>query len=168
MPYVNGMCPPALSQEDTMALITQIAKDKGITESDVVSSVIRATLSFSNHISSLMQYVIDIASDEFMSNDFYRSDPELMSFLASCGTNDEDLQMVNFIESHQDMMVCRNKGCKGKLHGSCPILHCYDCGASYYLHVPELSDTVCGRCVSDIVKKCNKATRMKRPIIYAL
>jgi len=168
MSYTGAICNSPISMSDINKILEGIKQSKGVTDDEVFASILRYMSSMNTPLGSLTQYIIDIATDEYISNEFYRSSPSLVKFLAEAGTNDEELQMQNFIMNHPEMMTCRNKECKGKLQGNCPIVTCYECGATYYVQVDGLSEIVCERCVSDYVKKCNKEKRKKRPIIYAI
>jgi hypothetical protein len=110
-------------------------------------------------ICSILQYVIDVAAEQFVSEGFYNRYPGLLDFFKRCGTSNEDILFLHFAQTHIDSLYCRNDACnKTPLVGECPMMYCPTCNRRYFIDVDTVTPLICNKCVS-LGKECTEQTR---------
>ena len=145
-----------------------IAERSYRTEQADAAAVIRRLVASPDPAGKLLKYALNVASDEFVANEYYQSYPELMSFLVQAGTTDEEILFRDYIYRHQEVLYCRKKDCTGHLQGGCPIMICDTCGAKHILKIDTISDMCCARCAAQKLKECTEDMRDRNHKIYCV
>ena len=157
--------------EKTDSNITQVISgfvaNKDLNLPDLLAGCIRLLTTSRTPISRLMQYCVDIAGDQFISEEFYQNYPELLSFLSKSGCDNEEVLFRAYVLSHPDIFNCKQSGCHGKIIGGCPKMFCDSCGKGYYLNIEGVSDLFCSRCVANELIECTEKSRRRRYLINA-
>lgn len=132
------------------------------------AAVIRQLVSSPDPAGKLLKYALDVASDEFVANEYYQAYPEIMSFLVCAGTTDEEILFRDYVYRHQEILYCRKKDCRGHLQGGCPVMICDTCGAKHYLKIDKISDLCCTRCAAQKTKECTEEMRERHHKIFCV
>lgn len=148
--------------------IQAFLSEKGIGLPDLVSMSIWLLTRERSPVSRLIQYCIDIAGDQFISEEFYQNYPELLSFLSKSGCDNEEVLFRAYVLSHPDIFNCKQAGCHGKIIGGCPKMFCNDCGKVYYVNIEGISSLFCSRCVANELIECTEKSRRRRYLINAV
>lgn len=133
---------------------------------DVVFTSIGMLTRRSTPAARIMQYCIDIAGDQYISEEFYQNYPELLKYLDMAGCDNEEVLFRAFVLSHPDIFNCKQLGCHGKIIGGCPKMYCDDCGKLYFLEIEGITDLFCSRCVAREMQECTEKSRRRRYQIH--
>ena len=153
--FANGECRTPLTDESIKLTIEKLARTFNIPENLVIAQILRWFTKQESKIGSLLQYSIDVCSDEFIGEEFYKKDQSCLHFLSVSGTKNEDVQFINYVRNHKEVFVCRRPGCSGTLFGECPIMECEECGKQHFIRIDGLTTTMCKACVSSSLNTCN-------------
>lgn len=111
-------------------------------------------------LASILQYVIDAAADQYISEDYYHYEPKLLTFFKECGCDHEEVLFLHFINTHREALSCRNPECDSiTLIGICPLLECPECKRTYFIDAGDLTKTICSRCAAYHDKTCTEERR---------
>lgn len=143
----------------------QKAEDMDMSFKGFLASLINDEIKSKTPLGRLLSYVIDVASDEFLSEEYYNSRPELMEFLVLAGSNDEELRFRNYKRSHAEVFTC--KSCSSSLDGGCPLASCPECGKTYYMIVDKLSQAICNKCAAQLLGECTEEKRNRNYKIFS-
>ena len=141
--------------------------EAGVSIEAITSAAICCLVSSELPSSRLMGFCLDTAADQYLSEEFYQSHPELLTFLKDCGCTNDEVLFREFVVTHQDIFKCKTYTCEGKIVGGCPKMYCEDCGRNYFLAIDNVSDTMCKNCVANMMGECTHDSRRKRHMIYA-
>ena len=130
------------------------------------AAVIRRLVDTPTPAGKIIRYALDVASDEYIANEFYQVYPELLPFLVQCGTTDEEVRFREWQMNHHDILHCRMKGCSGKLIGGCPVVVCDTCGTHHYVNIEGISTSCCERCAAQKLRECIAENRTRLHTIY--
>jgi len=161
----NRPVTPVVNIED---LLGPILSNTGLSLQDLVARSINHIISKKEPVSRLLQYCIDLAGDQYISEEFYQNYPELLGFLAKAGCDNEEVLFRSFVISHPDIFDCKQQGCHGKIIGGCPKMYCDTCGKLYFLNIEGVTDTFCSRCVANDLLECTEKSRRRRYLINAV
>lgn len=148
--------------------IEAIAEYRHTDTNSILSELINYTRGKKTPLSQLLQYSLDIAADQYVAEEFYLSDQELMLWLADAGTHNEEVQLRSYMIKNPQIFSCRMLGCDGRIIGGCPKLYCDKCNTSYFLHVDNITKVMCKRCVANELGECTYKTRRKCKDIYGI
>jgi hypothetical protein len=143
----------------------------------ILAEIIKLAVDERTPLSQLLQFTIDIAGDQFVSEEFYQRHGDLLLWLDACGCDNEEIRFRAYVISHPDIFNCKEQGCNGRVEGGCPKMICNECGRLYYLIVDGFTDVMCRRCVAEKLgeckydkdsEECPEEDRMRRRRIYAI
>ena len=135
---------------------------------ELVSSSLRMLISERSPLARIMQYCLDVAGDQYISEEFYQNYPEILGFLSKSGCDNEEVLFRAYVLSHPDILNCKHLGCHGKIIGGCPKMYCDECGKAYFLNIDRVSDLFCSRCVANELVECTEKSRKRRYLINAI
>lgn len=135
--------------------------------SNILPYWIKYEISRETPLSSLLQYAIDVASDEFISEEFYQKYDNVMAFLSVSGTTNMELQFRTYVNAHSEIFLCKEPACDGKLVGGCPKMQCDKCGRLYFINVDNITEKMCGQCIAFKIGECIVEDTEKRRKIFA-
>ena len=170
---------PILSYKelDIHYVIKEYASSRNTSLNMVLAEVMKMVMSERTPLSQLLQYTVDCAGDQFISEEFYQRNTELLLWLDACGCDNEEIRFRAYIYSHPEIFKCKESSCDGIIEGGCPKMVCNKCSRKYYLSVDGISDVMCSRCVADKLGECRYdktngvctiEDRRRRRIIYAV
>jgi len=134
----------------------------------VVAEVVKSVATENSPLGKLLQFAVDEAADQFISEELYQRHSGLLEFLAACGCDDEEVQFKSYVQTHSDIFVCKTADCPGKIVGGCPKMYCEFCGKPYFVNIEGISDQMCTRCVSKQIGECDERSRKRRHQIFAV
>lgn len=140
---------------------------KTMSEEDIqrIAALVREMKAADRTLGVILQYVIDTAADQYIGENFHHYAPALLKFFVLCGTDNEEVLFLSFVESHKDSLVCRNQKCDHyPLVGQCPLMYCPECERRYFIDAGPLTERVCVRCAA-YGKEC---TEERRRLAYRL
>lgn len=140
--------------------------ESGVDIMCLASASIKSLLSEDYPASRLLNYCLDEAADQYLSEEFYQKYPELLTFLKECGCTKDEVIFREFVETHKEIFRCKTYTCEGTIVGGCPKMYCEECGRNYFLQIDGVSDIMCSNCAADKMKECTEESRRKRHIIY--
>ena len=167
----------AINGADLKGALLEYANKKEMTVDMVLAKTMKLILSERSPLSQLLQYMVDFAGDQFISEEFYQRHQDLLLWLDACGCDNEEIKFRAFVHTHPDIFTCKEKECDGIIEGGCPKMICNKCGRQYYLSVDDITNTMCSRCVANKLGECkpgvskNACTekdRTRRRVIYAI
>lgn len=162
-------CSGEISYEgDLVQHIESVVSQTDWSLEDVTATSIKMLISRDTTLSRLVQYCIDVAGDQYMSEEFYRRYPELLDFLASCGCDNDEILFRSWVQHHPDIFYCKTFNCHGTIIGGCPKMYCDNCGKLYFLHIDDITDTMCSRCAANEMGECGEQSRTRRYHIYTI
>lgn len=133
-----------------------------------VANSIHSIILTKRPIGRVLKMVIDIISDDYISEEHYQKYPEIMDFLISAGSDNEELLWMHYLKTHPDIFKCKNLQCDGRIIGNCPAMWCDTCGKLYMTNIEYITEKMCERCVADHIKECKEEVRKRRHQIYAV
>jgi len=148
--------------------VSNLIQGSGLSLEEVAAASIRLLSRTPTPTARLVQYCVDVAGDQFMSEEYYQRFPGLLSFLAKCGCGNEEVQFHDWIQQHPDVFHCKAYQCDGTIVGGCPKMFCDQCGKQYFLQLDGITDTVCDRCVARDLGECSEESRRRRYQIYGI
>jgi hypothetical protein len=159
---------PSVNVSNVLKEIDSLIASSGVDTCDVLAEMIRRVVISKTPLGKILRYVIDTASDEFLSEEYYHTHHELLIFLARAGSGVEELLYRAYAATHPDVFTC--KKCKSPLIGGCPVNTCSnpDCGRRYYVKVDGISNVMCENCVASKLGDCSEDKREHMYKIYAL
>jgi hypothetical protein len=162
---------------DIHYVLKEYANSQNTNLNMVLAEVMKSVMSERSPLSQLLQYTVDFAGDQFVSEEFYQRNTELLLWLDACGCDNEEIRFRAYVYTHPDIFECKEPTCNGTIEGGCPKMICNRCARKYYLSVDNISDTMCSRCVADKLGECRydksngtctPEDRRRRRIIYAI
>ena len=162
---------------DLKGALIEYANKKDMSIDMVLAKTMRLILNERSPLSQLLQYMVDFAGDQFISEEFYQRHEDLLMWLDACGCDNEEVRFRAYVSSHPDIFICKEQDCDGIIEGGCPKMVCNKCGRHYYLSVDTITETMCSRCVANKLGECKTSTskepctekdRSRRRIIYAI
>ena len=157
-----------MEQQNGLFVEEEIAHASYRSEQSQAAAIIRQLVQTPSPAGKLMRFALDVASDEYIANEFYQSHPELMSFLVQCGASDREVMFRDYLTRHQEILHCRKKGCSGTLMGGCPVVVCDTCGTKHFVEVDRLSKEMCSQCAAQKLGECDPETRRRMHTIYCV
>ena len=140
--------------------------ERNITPEDATALMIKKLIATTSPLGKLLSFTMDISSDHLVSDEFYKSHPSLMLFLARAGSAHDELRFRSYQHTHPELFRC--KGCGGKLIGGCPIVTCADCNKMFFMDIDAISSPMCDACVSKKLDTCTDMDRTRKFRIFGL
>ena len=165
------------SEIDLHYVLKEYASSHNISLNMVLAEVMKMVMGERSPLSQLLQYTVDFAGDQFVSEEFYQKNTDLLLWLDACGCDNEEIRFRAYIYSHQEILKCKDLECDGIIEGGCPKMVCNKCGKRYYLSIEDISETMCSRCVASKLGECkydrangtcSAEDRRRRRTLYAI
>lgn len=153
----------ALNVEESIA---QYAQAHNITAEVAVARMIKWASLQKNSFGKLLQYAIDVLSDEYVSQEVYQSNPDLLILLKEMGTKEMEIIIREYLARKPETFTCRSSGCSGKIVGACPLLYCESCKRRHLLKADGLEEAICSKCAAQKTGECTAQTRSTAFKIY--
>jgi len=134
---------------------------------DSLSIGIKNEIDNNGPLSTLLQYAIDVASDEFIEEEFYHTYNDILFFLSESGSTNMELQFMAFVKSHSDIFICKEHACDGHIIGGCPKMQCEKCSRLYFVDIENITDKMCEQCIASKIGECIDSDRKTRRKIFA-
>jgi len=163
VPHKYGL---QFSEEEFLLDIEEFLKDRNITHPDATAIMIKKILNSGSILGRLLNYNLDICSDYLIADEYYKSQPSLMLFLARAGASHDELCFRAYHHTHDAIFTC--KKCGNPLVGGCPLVECSNCNKVYYMDIAGISSDMCKNCVSGKLGTCSEIDRTRTFKIYGL
>ena len=134
---------------------------------DILSAGIKNEIDNIGPLSTLLQYAIDVASDEFIEEEFYHTHNDILLFLSESGSTNMELQFMAFVKFHPDIFICKEHECDGHIIGGCPKMQCEKCNRLYFVDIENITSKMCEQCIASKIGDCTDDDRKIRRKIFA-
>ena len=140
-------------------VITQYAQTQNISPEIAVARMIHWASQQKGSFGKLLQYAIDVLSDEYVNQEVYQINHDLLVLLKEMGTKEMEIVIREYMLRKPETFTCRSKGCNGTIVGACPLLYCETCKRRYVIKADGLEEAICSKCAAHKTGECTAQTR---------
>jgi len=149
-------------------MLAETASLTGISEEMLFAACARYIGNKNTPVGGLVRFVIDVAADQYLAEEFYQHYPELLEMLEQSGCDNTEILFQSYLHTHPLILSCKEQDCNGTIIGGCPKMTCDTCGREYYMIIDGVSTLMCDHCVAAELGECSEHSRNIRRKIYAV